>query len=103
MQARSSESQAVTAPSRKCEGETAAAIREEGGGSKPSPVSTAWTSPLSSPADNFEAKLCLSRKSSRMNLVESQEPLRIAVCFFGEIQEKQGEREREWLHHITVI
>ncbi|EPR61774.1 phosphofructokinase domain-containing protein [Toxoplasma gondii GT1] len=31
----------------------------------------------------IEPKLCLSRKSSRVNLVESQEPLRIAVCFFG--------------------
>ncbi|PFH31219.1 hypothetical protein BESB_030930 [Besnoitia besnoiti] len=30
-----------------------------------------------------ELKLCLSRKSSRINLVESQEPLRVAVCFFG--------------------
>ncbi|CBZ52548.1 hypothetical protein NCLIV_023360 [Neospora caninum Liverpool] len=32
---------------------------------------------------HIEPKLCLSRKSSRVNLVESQEPLRIAVCFFG--------------------
>ncbi|KEP61795.1 UNVERIFIED_CONTAM: phosphofructokinase domain-containing protein [Hammondia hammondi] len=41
--------------------------------------------PQSTKADEgyIEPKLCLSRKSSRINLVESQEPLRIAVCFFG--------------------